>query len=166
MTLSLLDPAAGSGLSPNRFRDPTPNTPSAALGPFGTLSIRRTVTNNTGQAVTRLRFRIIDISTAPVPLGTADLRAVTSGATPTTVIITGSNPACPSHTCTVQQTTLETPPAQSGGGGFNSTLSVTAVVLGTPIPPGGSINVQLLLGVRQPGSFRVFVNVEAETAAP
>jgi len=81
----------------------------------------------------------------------------------------------------VQQTTLESPPTQTAGGGFNSTLVVSAVgpgggagpassdvsvALGTPIPPGGSINVQLLLGVRQPGSFRVFVNVEAETAAP
>jgi hypothetical protein len=181
MTFSLLDPAASLASPPNRVRNPTPDTPSAALGPFGTLSIRRTVTNNTGQAVTRLRFRIIDISTSPAPLGTADLRAVTSGTTPMTVTITGPNTACPSNNCTVQQTTLETPPTQSAGGGFNSTLSVSAVgpgpaagpstsdvsvALGTPIPPGGSVNVQFLLGVRQTGIFRIFVNVEAETAAP
>ena len=181
VTLSLLDPAAGSALPPNRVRDTTPNTPSAALGPFGTLSIRRTVTNNTGRAVTRLRFRVIDVSTFPAPAGTADLRAVTSGTTPISVAITGANPACPSNNCAVQQTTLETPPAQSAGGGFNSTLSVSAVgpgagagpsssditvALGTPIPPGGSVNVQVLLGIRQPGNFRILVNVEAETAAP
>jgi hypothetical protein len=183
VTLSLLDPVASSSLPPNRFRDATQNTPNSTLGPFGTLSIRRTVTNNTGQAVTRLRFRVIDLSTFNAPLGTADLRVITSGATPATVSITGSNAACPSNNCTVQQTTLEEPPTQTSvaGGGFNSSLAVNAVgpgpaagpsssgvsvALGTPIPPGGSINVQIMLGVRQPGNFRIFVNVEAETAAP
>ena len=181
VTLSLLDPAASSSSSPNRFRDPTINTPNQTLGPLGTLSIRRTVTNNTGQPITRLRFRVIDLSTFNAPLGTADLRVITSGASPATVSITGTNPACPSNSCAVQQTTLETPPAQTSGGGFNSSLAVSAVgpgpvagpspsdvsvALGSPIPPGGSINVQITLGVRQPGNFRIFINVEAETAAP
>jgi hypothetical protein len=181
VTLSLLDPAASSSSSPNRFRDPTINTPNQTLGPLGTLSIRRTVTNNTGQPITRLRFRVIDLSTFNAPLGTADLRVITSGASPATVSITGTNPACPSNNCAVQQTTLETPPAQTSGGGFNSSLAVSAVgpgpaagpspsdisvALGSPIPPGGSINVQITLGVRQPGNFRIFINVEAETATP
>jgi hypothetical protein len=181
VTLSPLDPAASSSSSPNRFRDPTINTPNQTLGPLGTLSIRRTVTNNTGQPITRLRFRVIDISTFSAPLGTADLRVITSGASPATVSITGTNAACPSNNCTVQQTTLEEPPTQTSGGGFNSSLAVNAVgsgppagpsssgvsvALGSPIPPGGSINVQITLGVRQPGNFRIFVNVEAETAAP
>ena len=34
--------------------------------------------NNTGGNITRLRFRIYDITTSPVPVGTADLRARTS----------------------------------------------------------------------------------------
>jgi len=183
VVLSLLDPAAGSASPPNRSRDATPNTPNSTVAPLGTLSIRRTVTNNTGQAVTRLRFRVIDLSTFNAPLGTADLRVITSGVTPATVSITGANAACPSNNCTVQQTTLEEPPTQTtiAGGGFNSSLAVSAVgpgpsagptssdvsvSLGTPILPGGSINVQIMLGVRQPGNFRIFVNVEAETAAP
>ena len=45
---------------------------------FGTLDIRRTVTNVTGENVTRLRWRIIDITTYPAPTGIADLRARSS----------------------------------------------------------------------------------------
>ena len=45
---------------------------------FGTLSIRRRVVNNTGGTVTRLRFRIVELTTFPTPPGTADLRALTS----------------------------------------------------------------------------------------
>ncbi|HYX42094.1 MAG TPA: hypothetical protein VE821_10375, partial [Pyrinomonadaceae bacterium] len=44
-----------------RVRDLTPGTNATN----GTLSIRRTFTNNTGSPVTRLRFRIVDITTAP-----------------------------------------------------------------------------------------------------
>jgi hypothetical protein len=113
--------------------------------------------------VTRLRFRVVDISTFNAPTGTADLRAITSGTTSATVSITGTNPACPANQCAVQQTTLDEPPTQTtvAGGGFNSSLSVGAITLLQTLPPGGSINVQLTLGVRQPGNFRVLINVEA-----
>ena len=161
--LTLLDPSAGSASPPNRVRDF--DNSDATHAPSGHLTIRRTVTNNTGQPVTRLRFRIVDFSTFPAPTGTADLRALTSGSVPMTVMIMGANPACPANTCTVQQTTLETPPAQSVGGAFNSTLSAGAVTPTTtvstaPIPPGGTINVQFLLGIQQTGNFRILVNVE------
>ena len=92
-----------------------------------------------------------------VPGGVADLRARSSSG-PVVVSITGPNPACPSNTCTVLATTVETPPAQSLGGGFNTTISVT---LATPLAPGGTVNVQILLGIQQPGNFRFFTNVEA-----
>ena len=47
---------------------------------LGTMSFRRRITNFTGAPVSRLRFRIIDITTFPVPTaGVADLRALTSG---------------------------------------------------------------------------------------
>jgi hypothetical protein len=161
--LTLLDPSATAASAPNRVRDF--DNSDATRAPLGHLTIRRTVTNNTGQTVTRLRFRIVDFTTFPAPAGTADLRAVTSGSVPATVTINGPNPACPANTCTVQQTTLETPPAQTVGGAFNSTLSVdtvtpTTTISTTPIPPGGTINVQFLLGIRQTGSFRILLNVE------
>ncbi|HEX8147474.1 MAG TPA: hypothetical protein VF591_09865 [Pyrinomonadaceae bacterium] len=68
--------------------------------------------------------------------------------------------ACPAQQCTVRQTTLETPPAQGSGGAFNSTLSAGSVTLANPVPPGGQINVQFMLGVMQTGTFKFFVNVE------
>jgi hypothetical protein len=161
MAGSNLDPAAGSSSPPNRVRDFTADPPNNSS--FGTLLIRRTITNNTGAPVTRLRFRVIDMTTFLAPSGYADLRARTSSATPavpSVVVITGTNPACPANTCTVQQTTLEEPPSQPNGGGLNSSLSADSVTLATPIAPGGAVNIQFLLGIQQTGAFRFFLNVE------
>jgi predicted extracellular nuclease len=156
--LTLLDPGVSSSTSPNRFRDFTSDPPNNST--FGTLSVRRTVTNNTGVSVTRLRFRVVDITTFPVPGGYADLR-VRSSSGPVVISITGPNAACPANSCTVQATTLETPPLQSLGGGYNSTVSAGTVTLGSPLAPGATMNVQFLLGIQQTGTFRFFINVEA-----
>ncbi|MDQ1592117.1 MAG: uncharacterized protein QOG71_2744 [Pyrinomonadaceae bacterium] len=127
----------------------------------GTLSIRRRFTNNTGAPVTRLRFRIVDITTFPAPLGTADLRAITSSQVTANCQSEGGTPhLCTDNgavTTTIEGTTLETDAfGQPNGGAFNSTLS-----LATPLAAGASINVQFLLGVEQNGAFRFFINVEA-----
>jgi hypothetical protein len=158
---TLLDPSVGASSPPNRVRgfasDPANNSA------FGTLLVRRTITNNTGAPVTRLRFRVIDLTTYPPASGYADLRARTSSATPTVptvVTISGANTACPSQQCAVQQTALETPPAQPNGGGFNSTLAVVTVTTATPIPPGGQINVQFMLGIQRTGTFKFYANIE------
>ncbi len=130
-----LDPAVGSSNAPNRVRDFTVDAPNNST--FGTLLIRKTITNNTGAPVTRMRFRVIDQTTFPVPGGFADLRARTSSPTPAVpvvVSITGTNSACPLQQCTVQQTTLEQPPSQPNGGAFNSTLSVGSVTLAESRP--------------------------------
>jgi hypothetical protein len=120
---------------------------------FGTLSIRRRITNNTGSNVTRLRFRVIDISTYQAPVGTADLRVRTSSL----IIITDP---CTSLPLAIQGTTLEEPPAQPNGGGFNSSLSAGTVTLATPILPGGTYDFHFLLGIQQTGSFKFYVNIE------
>ncbi|HEX8162421.1 MAG TPA: hypothetical protein VF538_11145 [Pyrinomonadaceae bacterium] len=160
----LLDSSQPSSASPNRVRDFTPGPAATSSG--GTLSFRRRFVNNTGANVTRLRFRIVDVTTFRENVtspGTADLRAVSS----TSVVISGVNDAgtCPSGitpcNVTVQGTTLETPPAQPNGGGFNSSLSAGTVALGTPLAPLASINVQFVLGVKTAGSFRFFIVVEA-----
>ncbi|MCA1616092.1 MAG: carboxypeptidase regulatory-like domain-containing protein [Acidobacteria bacterium] len=147
----LIDPSKLSSESPNRVRvltsDPANN--SAA----GTLEIRRKFTNNTGAPVSRLRFRIVDITTSPAPAGTADLRARTSSNL--SVTITGGS------TVQLRGTTLEQPAPQAKGGGFNSTLSANIVSLATPLAAGASVNVRLLLGVQQSGNFRFLINVEA-----
>ena len=149
---SLLDPNAGQSSSPNRVRDPMQVT----NGNFGTMSIRRTFTNNTGEEVRQLRFRIVEVTTFPAPNGgTADLRALSSNDIKVTV---NGNPV------DVRGTTVEQPPAQPSGGGWNTTMNVGFVNTGVPLAPGASVSVQFLLGVQQAGAFRFFVNIEAVTA--
>lgn len=154
---ALLDSCVGGGSPPNRVRDFTSDPPNNST--FGTLDIRRTFTNNTGGNVTRLRFRVIDLTTFPAPSGIADLRPRTS----TSVVVTVDRPPCGSATSniTVQGTTLEQPPSQPNGGGFNSSLSAGTITLGTPLANGASIDVRFLLGIQQTGSFKFFVNMEA-----
>jgi Bacterial Ig domain len=155
LPITLLDPAAGANVAPNRVRDTTAVGPNAAAG---TLSIRRTITNNTGSNVTRLRFRVTDITTLNTPGYSpggpqADMRVLSSS--DFNVTITGGQQV------TVRGTTLETPPAQAMGGGLHSSLSAGVISLSQPLAPGQSIRVQFLLGVQQSGSFRFFFNVEA-----
>lgn len=153
----LLDPCVGGASPPNRVRDFTSDPANNST--FGTLDIRRTVTNNTGGNVTRLRFRVIDITTFPAPSGIADLRPRTS----TAVVVTVDRAPCGSGTSnvTVQGTTLEQPPSQPNGGGFNSSMSAGTVTLATPLANGASIDVRFLLGIQQTGSFKFWVNIEA-----
>ncbi|MBC7931289.1 MAG: Ig-like domain-containing protein [Rubrivivax sp.] len=164
----LLDATASSSASPNRVRDFN-NTGTNRT--FGALEIRRRFVNNTGGPVTRLRFRIIDVTTFPSVTGRADLRALTStdlggitvndagtcGAVQTPPS-TSSTPPC---NVTVRGVTLEEPPTQPNGGGFNSSLSADSVTI-TPLAPGESINIRFLLGVQATGSFRFYVNIEAD----
>lgn len=157
ITATLLDTCVASSAPPNRVRDFTSDPANNST--FGTLDIRRTFTNTTGGNVTRLRFRIIDLDTFPAASGFADLRPRTS----TAVVVTVDRPPCGSGTSniTVQGTTLEQPPSQPNGGGFNSSMSAGTVTLATPLANGASIDTRLLLGIQQTGNFRVYLNVEA-----
>ncbi len=160
----LLDATVTASSPPNRVRDFTSDPPNNST--FGTLSIRRRLVNNTGGAVTRLRFRIIDLDTFPAASGFADLRPRTSGL----VVVAGVNdsstcaatgtPATAPCTVNVQGTTLEVGQPQPNGGGFNSSLSAGTVTLGTPLANGASINLQFLLGIQQTGNFRFYLNIE------
>jgi hypothetical protein len=154
---ALLDTCVGGPSPPNRVRDFTSDPANNST--FGTLDIRRTFINNTGGNVTRLRFRVIDLTTFPAPSGIADLRPRTS----TAVVVTVDRPPCGSGTSnvTVQGTTLEQPPSQPNGGGFNSSLSAGVVTLGTPLANGASVDVRFLLGIQQTGSFKIYLNIEA-----
>jgi hypothetical protein len=127
---------------------------------FGTLVIRRRFTNNTGQTLTRLRFRVIDITTlnsSGAGPSQADLRALNNG----DVVIT-------SPSLTIKGTTVELPPSQALGGGLNTALNVTLPDVGLDPLVGGicvtgqcTIDVQFKLGVVQGGTYRFFINVEA-----
>jgi hypothetical protein len=165
ITVNLLDATVAQSNPPNRVRDFTSDPANNST--FGTLSIRRRWVNNTGGNITRLRFRIIDITTFPAPSGIADLRPRTSSLVvvagindPVTCSATGA-PAIPPCTASVQGTTLEQPPSQPNGSGFNGSLSDGTVTLGTPLANGASINLQFLLGIQQTGTFKIYVNVEA-----
>lgn len=149
VAISVVAPCVGSADSPNRIRslDPDPANNST----FGTLSIRRAITNLTGNDITRLRFKIIDLTTFPAPAGTADLRLRTSSTT------TEVDQCNQNATIDLAGITLEQPPAQPNGGGFNSNGIVT---LPAPLPPSETIFVNFLFGVQQTGRFLVYVNIE------
>jgi hypothetical protein len=151
---SLIDGTVASTAPPNRVRSSFGANPTNAA--FGTLSIQRRFKNTLGVSVTRLRFRIVDLTTINNrPPGSSDLRVLSSTGT---VVNSAGNTVV-----TVTGLTLEGPP-QPNGGGLNSTLTV--------IPPGGalaagaSIDVQFLLGVQEQGQFSFFVNVEALPVPP
>lgn len=160
-----LDNTASAANPPNRVRDFTSDPANNST--FGTLDFRRRVVNSTGGAVTRLRYRIIDVTTFPAPSGIADLRSRTSSL----VVVSGINDAATclasngvaTTPCTVnvQGTTLEQPPSQPNGGAFNSTWSSGTVTLGTPLANGASINIRLLFGIQQTGNFKFYLNIEA-----
>ena len=155
-TAPLLDTCVGGSTPPNRVRDFTSNPANNST--FGTLDIRRTITNNTGGNVTRLRFRVVDLTTFPAPSGIADLRPRSS----TAVVVTVDRPPCGSGTSnvSVQGTTLEQPPSQPNGGGFNSSMSADTVTLATPLANGATVDVRFLLGIQQTGLFKFYINIE------
>ncbi len=137
-----------------RVRNTSDTGPNKTLG---TLIFRRRFTNRTTQPVTRLRFRIVNITTLGVSApNEADLRALNSGSTTVTRV--------DNTTVLVQGTTVETPPAQPLGGGLNSSMMVT--LPGGSIAANNSVDVQFVLGVERGGSFRFFINVEAANGAP
>ncbi|UXI66549.1 beta strand repeat-containing protein [Tahibacter amnicola] len=151
MDANLLDTCVAQASPPNIVRDFTSDPPNNST--FGTLDIRYTFVNNTGQNLTRLRFRVIDLTTFPAPSGIADLRPRTS----TAVVVTVDRPPCGSGTSnvTVQGTTLEQPPSQPNGGGFNSSMSAGVVTLATPIANGASVDLRFLLGIQQNGYYKL-----------
>ncbi|HEV2706792.1 MAG TPA: Calx-beta domain-containing protein [Pyrinomonadaceae bacterium] len=153
-----LDPLAFETQPPNRLRN------TSAVGEnarFGTLAIRRTYTNNTGSAITRLRFRVIDITTLNSPnicngCVQADVRVLSRAGSFNVTRTDGTS-------AVVHGTSVEEVAAQSTdlGGGLNHSLSTGTITLETPLGQGASINVEFLLGVESTGFFRFYVNFEA-----
>jgi hypothetical protein len=152
---SLVDPQCSGGGSATsacaRVRSGAGANPTNAA--FGTLALRRKFTNVTTANITRLRFRVVDITTTPEP-GAADLRVIGGSGNFNANTASGGS-------ATIERLTLEQPPVQPVGGGFNSTLSANTITLAQPLVPGASINVEFLLGVQRDGTYRFFVNVEA-----
>jgi predicted extracellular nuclease len=147
----LLDNQRTASQAPNRVRDLTDTGQNKT---FGTMSIRRTVTNNTGGPITYLAFRVVQITTAPQTAGVADLRVLDSD----NITVTLSN----GTEVDVSGTYVETPPDQPNGGALNTSVGVGFINLDeNTVENGESVNVQFLLGVEKTGSFRFYINVEA-----
>ena len=162
---TLLDPPVGQPNLPNRVRDTTPNVcGNSNICAQGTLVLRRRFTNRTGAPVTRLRFRVVDITAltgGTVPAGQADVRAINSsgGVIPTS----GGNVQVAGLTLeqgfnSVTGTNLIPQPL---GGGLNSSLSVGTITVSQPLAPNATVAVEFKLGVQQGGTFRFFINIEA-----
>ena len=153
----MLDAAAASSVSPNRVRLQCDQTPDCnpASAPIGTLVVRRKLVNNTGVTLTGLRVRIMGFTTLNSPgytnTGQADMRAI-STADSNVTLTDGS-------TILVKGATLEQPPNQPAGGGYNSTYKIPLPPGG--LPPGGVVNVQFALGVHRSGTFQFFFITEA-----
>jgi subtilisin-like proprotein convertase family protein len=145
---SLIEPQQLSTNPPNRVRDFT----AVTNGAQGTLEIRRRFKNSTGQPVTKLRIRIVDVTTlnTPNPGGAqSDLRFLDSANLAVTTSL---------GNLTLRGTIVETPPAQTLGAGLNSSAVVN---LPGSLAPGATTDVRFVLGVQANGRFRFLVNVEA-----
>jgi hypothetical protein len=152
-TVGFVDPAQCATCQPNYERVGADYGVNKA---FGTLMLRRKFTNNTGQPATRLRFRVIDITTLNnTGAGEADLRLIDS-----TDTIRGA--------FTIRGTQIELP-MQPLGGGMNSSATVVLPDGGLTSTSGGtcpagatcSLDVQFTMGVQVQGAFRFIVNIES-----
>ncbi|HJQ39076.1 MAG TPA: hypothetical protein VKB93_18210, partial [Thermoanaerobaculia bacterium] len=145
--VAVFDNGAAANIAPNLFRDVTPGP--VATSTFGTITFRRKITNNTGGPLPRLRYRVVDITTNPVAAaGTADLRVLTQAPDPAVPLFGGG-------TAAADGTTLETPPAQAAGGGFNSSLSIPGITLAAPLGAGASTNIAFTAGVQVRGAYNL-----------
>jgi RHS repeat-associated protein len=142
-------------IDPTSPRLAVPNFVRVGSGNGGTLSIRRSFTNNTGETVSQLRLRIIDITTLNTPIAAppqADLRLADS---------LDENVPTMFGIVTVKGTTLEQIPIQSLGGGLNSSMTVALPNGG--LANGDTVSLQFLMNVIQSGRFRFYISVEALT---
>jgi hypothetical protein len=161
LDVSLLDTTVPRFASPNRFRDV-----GDPRGLQGVLILRRRITNNTSRTIFQLRLRAVQITTFPTPDShTADLRVLDESGLGGPVQVTVHDPSrcggAASCDLPVQPLTLEQPPTQPNGGGWNSSLGVSTVNLNQPLLPGNSVDVEVALAVEQTGKFNFLANLEA-----
>ena len=158
LTMRKLDSCAGTEAAPNFSRNHRPDPANHST--FGTLEIRRNVYNTTGTTITRLRFRVVDLTTYPAPSGVADLRVLSSGGG-FSVAVDGAPCGSETSLVPVSGTTLEEPPYQRNGGGYNSSLTVSRSTSSFSIPNNSTFAVNFRLGVEQTGVARFCVVPEA-----
>lgn len=153
-----LDAGVAATAPPNRAFEAT-DTDADGTTDSSVLKIRRTFTNLTRQPITRLRFRVVDITTTPRPNNSkADLRVINSRDEIVNISAEGGG-----GTKLVRGVTLEDlhdTDAARPEGGLNTSL---AFPLAQPLQPGESVDVNFWLRVAAVGEFSFLVNVEAAT---
>jgi hypothetical protein len=147
--IALIDRNVAADAAPNQVFSATPVT----NGPAGSVSLRRTLINTTGQPVNRLRFRITNIATFPSIGGSPDLRVLSSTPISVTTSDSGVCGGAPPCSVTAQGLTLEEPPNQPNGGGYNTSLAAGTVTFAAPLAPNARINLNFLFGVAFGGPF-------------
>lgn len=139
--------------APNRFYNYSETDP---LFPVGTISVRRTLTNNTGQTVTSLKLRITGITTknsAVIFPQQAFLRVLNSA----DITVTGSE----GQGIPLRGIVLE--PVPTTGGGLNSSLTLD---LGSGLGNGESLNINLKTGIVTNGQYKLEFRVEKIVTSP
>ena len=157
----------GTLTDPTKSKEDDPNRVRVGTGDDGTLSIRRSFTNNTNETFGYLGFRVIEISTlnSPNTLGEqAQLRLVSSENTFADVPSRGGS-------ITINGTLLEyddmcgcAEPQQPNGGGLNSSVSVDSEQFF--MAPNDTVDVQFLFNVIKAGFYRFYIYVEAGSIEP
>jgi Tol biopolymer transport system component len=152
VSVSLFDPAVPESAAPNQVRESTTGTGDQA---HGTLLIRRTITNERSAPITRLRFRVAQISGAAT--GEADVAFIDA---PGPTLVPRTPPGAPGL---VEGTTFERPAGNARwvDGKLNSSVGVSDMALTTPLGTGQSLNFQVRLAIRTTGKFHFLANVEA-----
>ncbi len=164
VALSLFDTAVSNSASPNRVRlNGTVDNGVGTPDRYGTLRLRRTLTNTGTGTITRIRFHIVTITTYSAggnggysDLTQADVRVLTSPDETGIATSTGAK--------NVIGTSVQAPSTGGYGGGLNA----NAVVLNQALAPGASANYSFELGVARKGNFLAGFTVEelADTAPP
>lgn len=152
-TGALVEPEVQAEASPNRVRTGSGNS--------GTLSIRRSFTNNTGVPIDFVGFRVIDITTLNSLGDPAQLRLVSSGNAESFVNSQGRSVNILGTTLEFDASCNGCEPQQPIGGGLNSSVSANLPVEPGRIEPGETIDVQFLLNVFKAGGFKFYIYLEA-----
>ena len=156
ITAALTDPTISKEEDPNRVR--------VGEGDTGTLSIRRSLTNNSPfEDFFYMSFRVIETSTlnSPNNLGEpqADLRLISSTETSAEVPSRGGTVPIFGTVLEYDDNMCGCEPQQPNGGGLNSTVYVDPGEESEGFP--STFDVQFLFNVNKAGAYRFFVYVEA-----
>lgn len=153
----------GALTDPTKSKDQDPNRVRVGSGNSGTLSIRRSFTNNTGVTLDYLGFRVIDITTlnSPNVVGEtqAELRLISS--TETSADVPSRGGQIPIIGTVLEYDALcPCPPQQPNGGGLNTSAFTDFSEAGI-MQPNATVDVQFLLNVVKSGAYKFYLYVEA-----